>query len=390
MSNSLTTVDQTHTEISHPRRMSYWLVLVGVTLSLLTLAAQTMGANAASLSQQDDGTVPPGTVPAPTPSLILLSAKHRGHAESATSKVRFHDDDIVAYVPSTGALGLYFDGSKHGLGPVNLGDFEVLTDGSFIFTLNVPFKIPNPNGASNPLSVDDSDIVQYHPISDSFSIFLTGAELGLTKGGEDIDALALAPDGRLLISTIGSAQTQGITDTVKTRDEDLLACTITTTPKSCQRYFDGSDLKLTRGSEDVTAAWVDPATNNIYLATKGHFKAEGSASSVRGDRSVVFGCTPLSLNDTADHTDCTLFSFFDADKAIDWENQIDGLWMTYAVSPTLTLEPAVTSAALDSSEGEEVVDSADYTEAVNENDAEIDTYDFANAPEAIYLPLMQR
>lgn len=390
MSNSNATVDQAHTETTPPRRMSYWLIWVGATLILLALAAQSVGANAASLSQQDDGTIPPGTVPTPAPSLILLSAKHRGHAESASSNVRFHDDDIVAYVPSTGALGLYFDGSKHGLGPVNLGDFEVLTDGSFIFTLNVPYRIPNPNGTVNPLRVDDSDIVQYHPISDSFSIFLTGAELGLTKGGEDIDALALAPDGRLLISTIGSAKTEGITDTVETRDEDLFACTITTTPKSCQRYFDGSDIKLTRGSEDVTAAWVSTTTNTIYLATKGHFKVEGSASSARGDRSVVFGCTPLSLNDTADNTDCTLFPFFDADKAIDWENQIDGLWMTYAVSPTLTLEPAVTAATADSNEEDEIADSADYTEAVNENDAEIDAYDFANAPEEIYLPQMQR
>lgn len=390
MSNSNATLDQAHTETTPPRRMSYWLVWVGTTLLLLALAARSTGAYAASLAQAGD-TVPPGTVPTPTPSLILLSAKHRGHAESSTSSVRFHDDDIVAYVPSTGALGIYFDGSRHGLGPVNLGDFEVLTDGSFIFTLNVPFKIPNPNGATDPLRVDDSDIVQYHPISDSFSIFLTGAEIGLTKGGEDIDALALAPDGRLLISTIGSAQAQGITDTVKARDEDLMACTITTTPKTCQPYFDGSDVKLTRGSEDVTAAWVDSAgTNNIYLATKGHFKAEGSDSSVRGDRSVVFGCTPLSLNDTADNTDCTLFPFFDGDKTIDWENQIDGLWMTYAVSPTLTLEPAVTSAALDANEEDEVVDNADYTEAVNENDTEIDAYDFVNAPEEIYLPLMQR
>ncbi len=115
---------------------------------------------------------------------------------------------------------------------------------------------------------------------------------------EDIDALELLPDGRLLISTTGNPSVPGVTG----NDEDPLAFTPTTlgenTSGAWAMYFDGSDVDLaTDSGEDVDGAAVG-ANGDIYLTTTGLFAVPG----VSGDDEDVFVCTPTSLEDV---TACT-------------------------------------------------------------------------------------
>lgn len=370
---------------SQPRRFSAWVLLVGCAMVLL--AALAAGNSTSTALAQ--GTIPPPGGTLPSPVAILLSLGRSGEVESKSGKLAYRDEDIISYTPSTGALDLYFDGSAYGLQALDLRDFEILADGGFLFTGNKPFTIENPNGTLPPLAADDSDIVRYHPITDSFSIYLRGADIGLTRGGEDIDALAFAPDGRLLISTIGTARVNGPNGEVAARDEDLLACDLTATPKSCVLYFDGSDVRLTRGNEDIMAAWVDPAgTQPHFLTTKGRYKAEGSLNQVDEDREVVFACTPITLEESGDLTDCNFELFFDSEAELDSEKQIDGLWMGAPISPTLALRrdagvnyDLVREAALDNEE---------LAEGAIEEDEEIDAYDFVIVTQELYLPVIER
>ncbi len=339
--------------------------------------------NTASAAAPLEPTGPGGTVPSPSP-LIFLSAGHSGEAHTKAGKIHYRDEDIVAYAVETKQLGIYFDGSAHGLGPVDLEDFELRDDGSIYFTINKPFTIPNPHGSPTELRVDDSDVVQYNPTTDNFSIFLRGTDVGLTHGSEDIDALAFAPDGRLLISTIGSAKVNGVNGEVKAKDEDLLACDPVS--KICELYFDGSDLGLTRSKEDLMAVWVRPnGGNELYMTTKGRFKATASASEAKGNRDNIFQCTPLALGDT---TDCTLAQFFDAEE-IDWDNQIDGL----AINFNASLSPSLSASTLDTtneSEDDAALTGEDYDEAMSQNDEEIDSSDFIDVAHELFLPAMTR
>jgi hypothetical protein len=151
--------------------------------------------------------------------------------------------------------------------------------------------------------VDDSDIVQFDATSlgdttaGGFSMFFDGSAVGLTTNAEDIDAFALLPDGRLLISTSGNVSVPGASGA----DEDLLAFTPAApgnySSGTWALYFDGSDVGLSAESEDVDGVAV-AANGDIYLSTTGSFSVPG----VSGANEDVFICTPTALGTT---TACT-------------------------------------------------------------------------------------
>ena len=89
----------------------------------------------------------------------------------------------------------------------------------------------------------------------TFSSYFVGANVGLTTNGEDIDAIDFAPDGRLIVSTVGSFNVPGTSGI----DEDLIALDPGGT--SWSLYFDGSDVGLNQAStEEINGLWIDPAT----------------------------------------------------------------------------------------------------------------------------------
>jgi len=82
-------------------------------------------------------------------------------------------------------------------------------------------------------------------------------------------------------------------------------------------YFDGSDVELNDSGEDIDALWL-AANGNIYLSTSGSFTVTGAS----GDGAAIFVCTPLSLGD---NTSCTYTLFWDgAANGLSGAN-IDGL-----------------------------------------------------------------
>jgi hypothetical protein len=121
--------------------------------------------------------------------------------------------------------------------------------------------------------------------------------VGLSGTAENIDALAVLPDGRLLISTAGAVSVPGVTGA----DVDLLAFTPTSlgtnTAGTWAMYFDGSDVSLTDGSgEDVDGLFVKPPTSptgrpTLYFSTRGNFSVPGLA----GLSNDIFAFNPSSL-----------------------------------------------------------------------------------------------
>lgn len=255
-------------------------------------------------------TAVPTNTPTPTPTntpppgsgdTIYVSSSTSGTAGG----VSFDDEDIVAYNTGSSTWSMYFDGSDVGV-TADLNAFDIQDDGTLLMSFDTAVTIGTLG------TVDDSDIVRFTPTSlgtntaGTFSWYFDGSDVGLTTSSEDIDAVGFAPDGRLLISTVGSP---GVTGLSGLADEDIVAFTATslgsTTAGTWGYYFDGSDVGLSdASSEDTNGAWIDNTNNDIYLTVLGAFTVTG----VSGDGADIFICSPGSLGST---TSCTFTMYWD-------------------------------------------------------------------------------
>jgi len=197
------------------------------------------------------------------------------------------NEDIVAF----GGAGFqrYFDGSDVGLGDFVLDAFAFLNETELLLSFSDPGSVPGIAG-----TVDDSDIVKFTATSlgentaGTFSLYFDGSDVGLTTSAEDIDALEILPDGRLLISTRGVVSVTGVSG----EDVDLLAFTPTSlgpnTLGSWALFFDGSQASLSGGGgEDVDGIAVD-AQGKLHITTTGSFAVPG----LSGRDEDVFVFTP--------------------------------------------------------------------------------------------------
>jgi hypothetical protein len=190
---------------------------------------------------------------------------------------------------------MFFDGSDVGLGGSTSRDvdaFYLLSDGSILLSLTGASSIPGVG------TVDDSDILRFVPsslgtsTSGTFQWYFDGSDVGLTSNGEDVDAITLAANGDLILSTAGGFSVPGAMGA----DEDMIRFSPTalgaSTSGSWSVYFDGSDVGLNdSGNEDSWGTWIDAASGDIYLSTRGNFSVIGAS----GDGADIFICDPVSL-----------------------------------------------------------------------------------------------
>ncbi|MBK8902097.1 MAG: proprotein convertase P-domain-containing protein [Anaerolineaceae bacterium] len=241
----------------------------------------------------------PTNTPVPGSAVIYVSSSTNGTA----SGVAFNDEDILSYNVSSGAWALFFDGSDVGVS-TDVDAFAILTDGSILMS----FDTTTTAGAAG--SVTDADIVRFVPTSTgsttagTFSLYFDGSDVGLSTSSEDIDAVELLADGRIVISTTGNISVTGASGA----DEDMVAFTPTslgsTTSGTWAIYFDGSDVALnTSSSEDINGTWIAP-NGDIYLSTLGAFSVTGAS----GDGADIFRCVPGSIGST---TSCTYSMYWD-------------------------------------------------------------------------------
>lgn len=240
-----------------------------------------------------------GAQPTPTPQSTPPPPPAEGNvyvsasASGTVGSINFEAEDILAYTSNSNRWAIHFDGSDVGLTGKNVDAFTFMPDGSILLSMAATVNIP---GLGN---VDDSDIVRFRPSSlggntaGTYEWYFDGSDVELTTNAEDIEAIAFAADGRLLISTFGSNSVGGI----KGQDKDLLAFRPTqlgqTTSGSWSLYLDGSDVGLTQSTEDIGGAWIDSGNGRVYLSVYGSFSVTG----VSGDQRDIFICNPTSLGE---------------------------------------------------------------------------------------------
>ncbi|MCB9418726.1 MAG: S8 family serine peptidase [Ardenticatenaceae bacterium] len=260
--------------------------------------------------------VPPTPTPAPGGDVIYVSSSTNGTAGG----VGFADEDIVSFDTGSSAWAMVFDGSDVGVAS-DINAFDFLTDGSIVMSFDAGTNVPGIG------SVDDSDMVRFIPsslgdnTSGTFVWYFDGSDVGLSTSGEDVDAVDVLDDGRILISTTGSYSVTGASGV----DEDLIVFTPSnlgsTTNGSWALYFDGSDVGLsTSSTEDVTGTWQD-GNGNVYLTTLGAFSVTG----VSGDGADIFVCAPGSLGST---TSCTFSMYWDGSLYGFAGEVVDGIYIS--------------------------------------------------------------
>ena len=185
-----------------------------------------------------------------------------------------------------------FDGSDVGLASLRIDALDRLDQDSLLLSFDQPGSVPGIAG-----TVDDSDIVRFvatslgPTTSGAFSLYLDGSDVGLTTAAHDVDALEVLSDGRILLSTTGTASLPGAT----ARDEDLLALTPTSlgdvSSGSFALRFDGSDVGLGDAAEDVDAVAVE-ASGVVLLSTLEAFAVPG----VNGSDEDIFAFLPTAFD----------------------------------------------------------------------------------------------
>ena len=253
-----------------------------------------------------------------TVKLIYVSTQTYGQVDEGKKYV--NDEDIISYEEASDYWDMVFDGSELYLEQHDIDAFHFLPDGSILMSFDSPIWL---TGIGN---VDDSDIVRFiptqlgHKTSGTFELYFDGSDVGLTQGAEDIDALSVAPDGRLVISTNGAFDVPGVIgnghDLIVFNDTSLGS----TTSGTFELYFDGSDVDLTERGENIWGVWIDPATNDIYLTTKGGFSVAGLSG--KGDD--IFICAPSSLGTNSACSSFTLF-FDGVGAGLNKKLKLDGI-----------------------------------------------------------------
>lgn len=321
--------------------------------------------------------------------LIYVSSTSAGKS----GDIPFKDEDIMSYAPESGTWSLFFDGSDVGLTRVDIDAFNFDDEGNLLFSFDKPIVLGDLG------TVDDSDIVKFIPTTlgpdtvGSFALYLDGSDVELEAGSEDIDALGVSADGKLLLSTLGTARVSGATY----GDEDILAFAPTSLGSNTQGtwslYLDGSDLALTTGSEDITGAWEDPSTATLYLTTKGDFTAS-SLNTISGDSDDIFSCTPQSLGS---ETVCHFAAFFNGDLVGFANESLDSFTLTIGPVHSAMINPGGQT-------GDDIIPFAYELATVDElseisDDSEVDDYDHVGSAEDLtvkvlgyrnYLPLIER
>ncbi|MEM8830721.1 MAG: hypothetical protein AAGE96_15375 [Cyanobacteria bacterium P01_G01_bin.19] len=155
------------------------------------------------------------------------------------------------------------------------------------------------NGTVDGISFRDEDILAFDTVSQTWSLFIDGSDIGLDVSGADIGAFHLNSDGSILMSL---NQTFTLPDVGSVDENDIVRFIPTSTGSDTsgtyEWYLDGSDVGLPGGSSgDIDAIAYTP-DDRLLISTKGSVNPTGV--SAKDEDLIAFNAT--SLGETTNGT----------------------------------------------------------------------------------------
>ena len=164
------------------------------------------------------------------------------------------------------------------------------------------FVSSNTSGTVGGVNFSDEDILAFDIASETWSLLFDGSDVGLGVSSADLNAFHVNSDGSILLSL---NQTFTLPDVGSVDENDIVrftpTSTGTTTAGSYEFYFDGSDVGLSGGPEDIDAIAFTP-DDSLLISTSGSPSVPGASGS--DEDLLVFNAT--SLGETTSGT----FSLF--------------------------------------------------------------------------------
>ena len=288
--DGVTTVTTTWTMQSGPEPVTFGNAsFVDTTVTFSAAGAYVLRLTA------NDGVNPPVfddvTIVVPPPTLLYLSTLGDVNVGGLGSA---DDADVYAWKGGT-TYSRVFDASANGVSAAADVDALVVVDSdTFYVSFLAATTLPGVG------AVASQDIARFD--AGTWSMFFDGSDVGLTAAAENIDAFEILSGTVVAVSTTGNPDVPGVTGEA---DEDLLQCTGASfgndTVCAWSFFFDGSDVGLQAGTENVDGAAVVGA--NAYLSTTGGFSVNGTS----GEDEDVFACNGGSRGAA---TTCASFSLF--------------------------------------------------------------------------------
>ena len=253
-------------------------------------------------------------------SLYVSTTKH-----GKVGGLQFQREDILAFDLNTQDWGLAFDGSDVGLGSADINAFHFLSETEILLSIDRAGSLDLPGLGRTKIS--QSDIYKFTSASlgpntsGSFSLYFDGSDVGMGPATEAIDALAVLPDGSLILSTSGKFSLEN--GSVSGDAQDLIRFIPDQlgedTAGRWEIYFDGSDVGISKNTEDLWGVAVDSDSNDLFLTTRKQFDV-----GLRGDGLDILRFSPTTLGpETAGLYASKLF--FDGSAAGLTADSLDGI-----------------------------------------------------------------
>lgn len=181
------------------------------------------------------------------------------------------------------------------------------------------------SGTVGGVSFSDEDILAYDMSTGTWSMVLDGSDVGLSGSRSgDIDALAIQPDGSILLSVVDATN---LPDVGSVDPSDIVRFIPTSlgsnnTAGSFEWYFDGSDVGLSSSSENVDAITV-LAGGDLVISTSGSYSVSGASG---GDEDLIL-FMPTSLGTSTSGSWSPYFDGSDVGLNSSSDEDVWGTWV---------------------------------------------------------------
>lgn len=201
------------------------------------------------------------------------------------SNLAFTNADILKLVTQSNGTFQYtlaFDGSDVGLATASedVDAFTFLPDGSLVLSTRGAYSVQTRYsggvGSGAILTGGGENLLRFTPTSlgantaGSWSVYLRGSDAGLSGAAENIDAVAVLPDGRIIVSTTGNVAVPGVSG----QHHDLLA--YSPLQKTWAMYVDTSDVAASSADDDIDGLFIEQtaaALPTIHMSLRGNVYA---------------------------------------------------------------------------------------------------------------------